>query len=179
MAQIGDQYGEYILDRLLGRGHFGEVWEAHRRGALVPVPVAVKLLVNSPRSRAEFLQEAQLWLQAAGSAYVVPVQDVGEHQNTFYFVSQFLSDGTLRDRIGLETGQGVPAPQALRWMEGILEGLTYLHERNIMHLDLKPENILLQGEVPRLADFGISRVLASSYQGGGCRNDAVYAPGSL
>ena len=45
---------------------------------------------------------------------------------------------------------------------GMLNGLEFLHSRNIIHRDLKPANVLLQGETPRLADFGISRALQTT-----------------
>lgn len=51
-----------------------------------------------------------------------------------------------------------------RWkiIEGISSGLYYLHEQSnprIIHLDLKPSNILLdENMVPKIADFGISRL---------------------
>jgi serine/threonine protein kinase len=44
-------------------------------------------------------------------------------------------------------------------MSGILDGLTHLHARNIVHRDLKPENVLLKGDVPCIADFGVSRIV--------------------
>lgn len=44
----------------------------------------------------------------------------------------------------------------------ILDGLEFLHARRIIHRDLKPANILLQGDTPRLADFGISRALRAT-----------------
>jgi serine/threonine protein kinase len=47
-------------------------------------------------------------------------------------------------------------------IEGISYGLKYLHEQSdapIIHLDLKPANILLDANMlPKIADFGISRV---------------------
>lgn len=49
-------------------------------------------------------------------------------------------------------------------MRQILEGLLFLHERNIAHLDLKPQNLLLTSDEPnsdiKLCDFGISRVIS-------------------
>ncbi|GJN13583.1 hypothetical protein PR202_gb00304 [Eleusine coracana subsp. coracana] len=43
-------------------------------------------------------------------------------------------------------------------IKGICEGLSYLHEKRIVHLDLKPENILLNDDmVPKISDFGLSR----------------------
>ncbi|CAM0958577.1 unnamed protein product [Alopecurus aequalis] len=51
-------------------------------------------------------------------------------------------------------------------IKGICEGLNYLHgcEPPILHLDLKPANILLDNSmIPKLADFGLSRLFAESH----------------
>ena len=50
-------------------------------------------------------------------------------------------------------------------IKGICEGLNFLHgcKPQIFHLDLKPANILLDDSmVPKLADFGLSRLFAES-----------------
>ena len=57
---------------------------------------------------------------------------------------------------------------------GILNGLEHLHSKKIIHRDLKPANILLQGDAPRLADFGLARVLKSSLKSGGVAGTPAY-----
>lgn len=53
--------------------------------------------------------------------------------------------------------------EAKRAMRQILDGLAFLHDRNIAHLDLKPQNLLLAEKDScddiKLCDFGISKVL--------------------
>ncbi|WVZ87099.1 hypothetical protein U9M48_033791, partial [Paspalum notatum var. saurae] len=73
---------------------------------------------------------------------------------------EYLRNGSLRRHL---TDQ---QPCELEWhicyqiIEGICRGLHYLHENRIIHLDLKPENILLDDDmVPKIADFGISKLL--------------------
>ncbi|XDV46789.1 hypothetical protein PO909_016626 [Leuciscus waleckii] len=53
-------------------------------------------------------------------------------------------------------------------MRQILEGVAFLHRRNVVHLDLKPQNILLTSESPlghiKVVDFGLSRLVSSSHE---------------
>uniref|UniRef100_A0A0E0DD00 Protein kinase domain-containing protein n=1 Tax=Oryza meridionalis TaxID=40149 RepID=A0A0E0DD00_9ORYZ len=72
---------------------------------------------------------------------------------------EYLHNGSLRRHL-------TDKPCELQWhvcyqiIKGICRGLHYLHEKNIIHLDLKPDNILLDdGMVPKIADFGLSRLL--------------------
>jgi serine/threonine protein kinase len=51
--------------------------------------------------------------------------------------------------------------KAVELMQGICNGLSYLHAKNIIHRDLKRDNILLEKNVPKICDFGFSRKIAS------------------
>src|SRR5438045_2141088 len=65
----------------------------------------------------------------------------------------------MLDRNG---GQAPSFDAAVHMMAGILSGLEHLHEKGLVHCDLKPSNVLLQGETPRITDFGVSRALRAT-----------------
>lgn len=160
MFQEGQQIGLYILIRKLGRGGFGEVWLAERKSKFVTTKVAVKLPLDEQVDHEAIRQEATLWEQASGHPNVLPIIDADEYNGQIVIVSEYAPDGSLADM--LKQFGKLPAEKAVELTLGILAGLEYLHSRQIVHRDLKPANILLQGETPRLADFGISRALKTT-----------------
>jgi len=48
---------------------------------------------------------------------------------------------------------------ATYYIHSVAEGLYYAHKNNIAHFDLKPQNILLKNDVPKITDWGLSRLL--------------------
>lgn len=51
----------------------------------------------------------------------------------------------------------IPYDSLKAYAKGILEGLVYMHSKNIAHLDIKPQNILMCNDIPKISDFGFSR----------------------
>lgn len=65
-----------------------------------------------------------------------------------------------------KTGNALNLSRCLRIIEGVAQGLVYLHEcshKCVVHMDLKASNILLDCEMnPKISDFGMAQILASS-----------------
>lgn len=162
MFRIGQQIGVYILIQKLGRGGFGEVWLAERRSKFVTTKVAVKLPLEEQVDADAIKQEAVLWEQASGHPNVLPIIDADEYDGQIVIVSEYAPGGSL-DSI-LKKDKALPIKKAVELAVGILGGLEFLHSRRIIHRDIKPANVLLQGDTPRLADFGISRVMRTTSQ---------------
>ncbi len=90
------------------------------------------------------------------------MQDGFLFDNFFVIVSEYANNGSLRQWLREHGGKSPSLEKTVEIMGGILDGLTHLHTQNIIHRDLKPENILLKGDVPCIADFGVSRIVANA-----------------
>jgi serine/threonine protein kinase len=148
----------YQLDRSLGNGGMGEVFEAidltlHRN-------VAVKLLspslVQDEPARARFLREARA-LARVNSPHVVAVYDAGEDDERPYLVMELVEGTTLEHELK-GTGRVEPA-RAVAIAKDIASGLASAHEQGIVHRDVKPSNVFLTPtDAAKIGDFGIARL---------------------
>lgn len=147
--------GRYRLDSLLGRGGMSEVWAADDQE--LGRRVALKLLAPDA-DRARFDREARA---AASLAHpnITQLYDYGEADGRPYMVLEYLSGGTLEDRLA----RGVPLPdgETDQVAREVAAGLAHAHGRGLVHRDLKPANILFDAEDrAKIADFGIARLSA-------------------
>ncbi len=88
---------------------------------------------------------------------LIKMQEVFETDNSLYIIMNYYEGENLLELLK-QKGKLDP-DQGFTILKGLLEGLNYLHERNIMHRDIKPENILLQNKDKRdpvLVDFGLA-----------------------
>lgn len=173
--QPGAAVGPYTLVRLLGRGAFGQVWLAERRTALAVTRVALKMPLSDEVDLDAIRKEASVWAQAGGHPNVLPIIEADIYDGRVVIVSEYAPDGSLAEWLARRGGRVTP-PEAARMLDGILAGLEHLHGRRIVHRDLKPANILLQGDTPRLADFGIARIIQATAKTGLIAGTPAYMP---
>ncbi len=162
MFRENDKIGQYRLIKRLGVGGFGEVWLAKKRSLFITKQVAIKLPLEHQIDLDAIGKEAALWEQASGHPNVLPIIDADIYDGQVAIVSEYVDGGSLHDKLQKEGKLSLK--NCVQMTIGILKGLEYLHSKGIIHRDLKPQNILLQGDTPRIADFGISRANTSSTQ---------------
>ncbi|MDF3055592.1 MAG: serine/threonine kinase [Gammaproteobacteria bacterium] len=164
IMQVGAKqipYQDLKKGDLLGRGSFGEVFEASYHES----PVAMKELIGdlTPDAEKSFAQELKIMMQLA-SPYIVQLYGVSMDKR-LTLVMELMTGGRLTDLLG-------NADIQLSWSKryqlalDIACGLEMLHKSNIVHRDLKSMNVLLSEREGRhrakLADFGLSKVKSSS-----------------
>lgn len=166
MLEKDDQIGDYKLDKFLGRGQFSEVWLAEKQLQFGSRKFrhALKFLSNLGDGinlkAAE--DEIDTWIEAGGHPNVMSVLDMLVHKGHIIIVSEYAESGSLKNWLDKHGKKAPSNEKAVEMMDGILCGIEHLHSRNIVHRDLKPDNILLQGKFPRIADFGISRIIVEN-----------------
>ena len=155
--------GKYRVDRMIGRGGMGAVFQA--ANLAIGKRVALKFLNREAAQNREACQRFQREAEAAGmaeSAHIVQIFDSGVTDNGLPFlVMELLTGEDLRARLRREGRLGVSA--ALRIVSQILRALLPAHEAGIVHRDLKPDNVFLcaRDDDPsfvKIVDFGISKV---------------------
>src|SRR5687767_1141549 len=161
MFHPNDKVGPYTLIRFLGRGGFGEVWLGEKRTKYATTQFALKFPDLSKVDFDAIHKEASMWVKASGHPNVLPIIEAEEYDGHIVIVSEYAPDGSLFDWLKRHGGKAHSIDAAVKMTDGILAGLEHLHSKPIFHRDLKPENILLQGDTPRLADFGLARVLTT------------------
>jgi serine/threonine protein kinase len=96
----------------------------------------------------------------AVSPYVCKILEIiRESDDTLYFVSEFMKDGTLYDFITRQKDNGtfIDHLQIKSILSQVLQGLQHIHSSGYMHRDLKPENLLINGNDCKVADFSLAR----------------------
>jgi WD40 repeat protein len=159
MAQPHDKIGSYTLVNKIGSGGFGVVWLAEKRTSIATTRFALKLARNEDVDIEVFKQEASIWAQVSGHPNVLPIIEADIYDGQIVIVSEYAPGGSLMDWLQRHGARAPSIEAAVEMASEILDGLEHLHEQRIIHRDLKPDNILLQRETPRLADFGIARVI--------------------
>lgn len=155
--------GKYRLEKLIGKGGMGAVYEAtdlrlHRQVAL---KIITGELFGNREALGRFEREARLSARL-NHPNIVALHDYGRAgAEGAYLVMEFLRGSSLRQVLN-ERGT-LPPPLIADWFGQILEGVGAAHRAGIIHRDLKPENVFLvfqadQQAVIKLLDFGIAKL---------------------
>jgi len=154
---VGPIPGYEILS-VLGRGGMGIVYQA--RQVQLKRLVALKMIragdLADDSERARFRTEVEA-VARLHHPNIVQIYQVGEHNGQPFCALEFVSGGTLADRLA---GTPQTPRQAAELVRTLALAMDVAHQRGIVHRDLKPGNVLLTTDgTPKITDFGLAKHL--------------------
>ncbi|GCC19697.1 death-associated protein kinase 2 isoform X1 [Chiloscyllium punctatum] len=167
MASFKQQRVEdfYEVGEELGSGQFAIVKKCCEKSS--GVEYAAKFIkkrqVRASRRgvrREEIEREVNI-LQQIQHSNIITLHDVYENKTDVVLILELVSGGELFDFLAQK--ESLSEEEATAFIKQILDGVNYLHSKNIAHFDLKPENIMLLDKVPvphiKLIDFGLAHTI--------------------
>ncbi len=157
--------GQYQLERKLGEGAMGVVYEATH--GMLKRPTAIKLLrpeIADPEALDRFRREVQLTAKLT-HPNTVTIYDYGRTPDgLFYYAMELLTGATLTQVVEAVGPQ--PVARIVHILRDAALALDEAHQVGLIHRDIKPSNIMLarQGGVPdvtKVLDFGLVKNLGA------------------
>ncbi len=194
------QVGPYHIERRLGSGGMGVVYEA--TDTRLGRRVALKMLLrgDAPIDLLDRLRREARLLAHLSHPNIVPVHEVGEHEGQPYLVLEYIAGGTLAR---WAQGRSLPPRLAAEITLALAGAIQSAHDRGIIHRDLKPANVLLriadrgsrmenqadapsdqsairnlQSAIPMITDFGLGRAVEET-AGLTCSGQVLGTPGYM
>ena len=145
----------YELLELIGQGGMADVYLA--KDIILNRTIAIKILRTSLAKDPIYVTRFQREASAAALSHknIVEIYDVGEDEDKYYIVMEYVPGTTLKELI-LKRG-ALHYVEAIDIMKQVVGGIAKAHQLGIIHRDLKPQNILVTDSgVAKIADFGIA-----------------------
>lgn len=166
------ELNNYTLEKEIGRGGMGIVYEATRKSD--NESVAIKMILKGDFAtkveKERFRAEAEA-AKRLNHPNVVPIYEIGEHEGLPFFCMKLIRGQTLSAK--LLRGPLLPG-KAAEIMVSISDAIAYAHKQGVLHRDLKPSNIILDEKgVPHLADFGLAKALTGESRASLTRTGAI------
>ena len=147
----------YEVQNHLGGGAFGEVYKARKTS--IGKAYAIKFLRLDDASQKDAtereLEQVRLFA-SIDHPNLVTIEDMGVVLGVPFLVMGYAGEDTLARRIARRE---LEREAALRFFVQAARGVLALHDRRLAHFDLKPSNIFLNGDVARVGDYGLAKLL--------------------
>jgi serine/threonine-protein kinase len=154
-GKMPSHIGGYQIQKQLGEGAFGRVYQAY--DARVNRLVAIKVLLLTDKEVVTRFKNEAIVAGNLRHNNIVTIYEFGEHEGLPFLAMEFLDGENLQEVI--RSKKPLTMLQKISIMTQIAEGLDCAHRHGVVHRDVKPANMMLlpDGTV-KIMDFGIARL---------------------
>ena len=155
---------KYDLIEIIGQGMYGKVYKALNKFENKFYAIKTMNFKNiTPKERLNIDTEINL-LQELKHPNIVLYKEsfIDENQN-LNIVTTFCEGGDLYQKIFKSQKTYFQEKEIINALIQLLLGLSYIHDKKIVHRDIKTKNIFIQNEhTLRIGDFGIAKIFNSN-----------------
>lgn len=158
IRHAGNASSAYNLDKILGKGGYGQVWRASLKQS-PDIYRAIKIVQKDKLEEEELerIKDEVDILSRLDHKNIIQFYEYFEDRKKLYIVSEYCSGGELFDKI--TTKSFFSEKEAKNIMGQLLSAIKFCHLHGVIHRDIKPENIIFTtklGPEIKVIDFGAS-----------------------
>lgn len=161
-AQVGQQWGPYLIKEVIGEGGMGVVFRA-RDQEWPGHQVAIKMISSSPESERvvqRFEREARVMARMDHPNIARLIEFARSPAGVPYLVMEWV-DGIPIDRYCTE--RQLPLRERLNLFRTLCQAIRHAQLKGVIHRDIKPSNVLVTeaygAPLIKLIDFGVAKPL--------------------
>jgi len=147
----------YEIQNRLGGGAFGEVYKARKHS--IGKAYAIKFLKIDDDAQREAVERELDQIRhfaALDHPNLVTIEDLGTVLGVPYLIMGYAGEDTLAR---VQKRERLPEERALLYFVQACRGVLALHDLRLVHFDLKPSNVFIKGEVARVGDYGLAKMM--------------------
>lgn len=146
---------QYELIEMLGSGGMANVFKAQKDGLYFALKLLKDELLDKKRLL-RFRNEIVVMKKFNLHPNIISIVDSGSYMGRPCIVEEFADGGSLHERMKV-----IHLNEFIEYMVQVSGALNFVHKNGYIHRDLKPGNIFLSGNIAKLGDFGVTKIIDS------------------
>lgn len=151
---------KYVLKEYINEGTFGYVWSAIH----LETEELIALKIPKDQERGDHALSEGIKLLGHSHPNIIKMNWMGRLDGVFVIEMEYFKGKSLAEEL---SDNGFKNPKTIKEVAlvflDILEGVKFLHSKNICHGDIKPQNILFNEKEVKLTDFGTSKFIENVF----------------
>ncbi|KAK0393328.1 hypothetical protein QR680_000154 [Steinernema hermaphroditum] len=147
---------EYFMSMYLGKGGFGRCFRAESGRERFAIKIIDKSRLKKDSHWVKIRKEIAIQSRLV-HPNILMMHSCFDSPTEIFMILEYCSEGSLLDCTQMAQGRRLSEPEAVGFLYQLMSGVSYLHDKKVLHRDLKPGNLLLdKNGVLKVADFGLA-----------------------